>query len=38
MSASSNYLDDLAKLAELKKQGIITEEEFQLQKQKIMNE
>lgn len=37
-SAASNYLDDLAKLAELKNQGIITEEEFQLQKQKIMNE
>lgn len=36
-AASTSYLDDLAKLAELKNQGIITEEEFQLQKQKIMN-
>lgn len=32
-----NALDNLSKLAELKEKGVISEEEFNLQKQKILN-
>lgn len=33
---SSNYLDELERLANLKDQGIITEEEFNLKKKQIL--
>ncbi|MCR8868166.1 peptidase G2 autoproteolytic cleavage domain-containing protein [Peribacillus frigoritolerans] len=34
---SSNHIEDLKKLAELKEQGYLTEEEFQIEKQKLLN-
>lgn len=35
-SGGSNSLDDLEKLAELRKKGILTEEEFQAKKRQIL--
>ncbi|MFJ7364244.1 peptidase G2 autoproteolytic cleavage domain-containing protein [Peribacillus frigoritolerans] len=34
---SSNHIEDLKKLAELKEQGYLTEEEFQIEKQKLLH-
>jgi hypothetical protein len=36
-AATSSTADELAKLAALKQQGILTEDEFQQQKQKLLN-
>ena len=36
-SSSSSIADELAKLAKLKADGILTEEEFQAQKAKLLN-
>ncbi len=35
-SSGGNSLDDLEKLAELRKKGILTEEEFQAKKRQIL--
>lgn len=34
---SSNHIEDLKKLAELKEQGYLTDEEFRIEKQKLLN-
>lgn len=36
-TTNNNHLDDLKKLAELKESGVLTETEFEQQKQKILN-
>ena len=37
-SEKSSVADELAKLASLKEQGILTDEEFSTQKEKILNQ
>jgi hypothetical protein len=34
--AQSDYMDELAKLGQLKEQGVLTEEEFQAKKKQIL--